>query len=50
MSSQDAANISIFFDVGGVIGGILAGIAADLTGKSASVCSVMLIAAVPVVM
>ena len=50
MSSQDAANISIYFDVGGVIGGIIAGLAADFTGMSASVCSVMLIAAVPVVM
>lgn len=48
MSSQDAANISIYFDVGGVIGGIIAGLAADFTGMSASVCSVMLIAAVPV--
>ena len=49
VSGQEAANISIYFDVGGVIGGILAGLAADFTGMSASVCSLMLIAAVPVV-
>ena len=49
ISSQNAANISIYYDVGGVIGGILAGIAADFTGMSASVCSIMLVAAIPTV-
>ena len=49
MTSEDAANISVYFDVGGVIGGILAGLAADFTGMSASVCGTMLVVAVPLV-
>ena len=49
VSSQDAANFSIWFDVGGIIGGILAGIATDFTGMPASVCSIMLITAIPLV-
>ena len=49
VTSQNAADISIYFDVGGIIGGILAGLAADFTGMSASVCSIMLIIAVPTV-
>ena len=49
VSSENAADISTYFDVGGIIGGILAGLAADFTGMSASVCSTMLIAAIPMV-
>ena len=49
VTSQNAADLSIYFDVGGIIGGILAGLAADFTGMSASVCSVMLIIAIPTV-
>ena len=49
MTSEVAAYYSIFFDVGGILGGILAGIATDLTGKSASTCAVMLVAAIPTV-
>jgi OPA family glycerol-3-phosphate transporter-like MFS transporter 1/2 len=49
MTSEIAAYYSIFFDVGGILGGILAGTATDLTGKSASTCAVMLIAAIPTV-
>ena len=46
-TSEDAAYFSTLFDIGGIAGGILAGIATDYTGKSASVCSLMLIAAIP---
>jgi sugar phosphate permease len=49
VSSQDAANFSIWFDVGGMIGCILAGFSSDFTGMPASVCSVMLITAIPLV-
>ena len=47
MTSEDAAYFSTLFDIGGIMGGILAGVATDYTGKSASVCAVMLIAAIP---
>ena len=47
MNAETAANLSALFDVGGIIGGILAGIAIDLTGKPATTCSVMLLAAIP---
>ena len=49
MTSQDAANLSVLFDVGGVIGSILAGLASDFTRKPATVCFVMLVAAIPMV-
>jgi OPA family glycerol-3-phosphate transporter-like MFS transporter 1/2 len=49
VTSQNAADISIYFDVGGIIGAIVAGLAADYTGMSASVCSVMLIMSLPMV-
>lgn len=49
MTSEQAAYFSILFDFGGIIGGIVAGIASDYTGKSASTCAVMLIAAIPMV-
>ena len=49
MSSEDAALLSTYFDIGGLIGGIVAGLATDITGMSASVCSVMLVGAIPLV-
>ena len=42
-----AANLSTLFDVGGILGGIAAGLISDITGKPASTCAVMLIAAIP---
>lgn len=46
---EESANLSTFFDVGGIIGGILAGVISDYSGMSASTCSVMLVAAIPMV-
>ncbi|XP_042224983.1 glucose-6-phosphate exchanger SLC37A2-like isoform X2 [Homarus americanus] len=46
-TAEQSANLSTFFDVGGIIGGILAGIISDHSGMSATTCSVMLIVAVP---
>merc|ERR1719189_2119530 len=46
-TSEDAAYFATLFDIGGILGGIMAGIATDYSGKSASVCSIMLIAAIP---
>ena len=48
-SAEESANLSTFFDVGGIIGGILAGVVSDYSGMSASTCAVMLIAAIPMV-
>ena len=42
-----AAYLSTLFDVGGIAGGIAAGLVSDATGKSASTCAVMLVAAIP---
>lgn len=47
MTSEDAAYFSTLFDVGGIVGGIFAGLISDSTGKSASTCAGMLIAAIP---
>ena len=47
VTSEDAAYFATLFDIGGILGGIMAGIATDYSGKSASVCSIMLIAAIP---
>ncbi|XP_037795212.1 glucose-6-phosphate exchanger SLC37A2-like isoform X2 [Penaeus monodon] len=46
-SPEASANLSTFFDVGGIAGGILAGVLSDKTGMSASTCIVMLIVAIP---
>ncbi|XP_069994363.1 glucose-6-phosphate exchanger SLC37A2 [Penaeus vannamei] len=46
-SAEESANLSTFFDVGGIAGGILAGVLSDKTGMSASTCIVMLIIAIP---
>merc|ERR1712113_965419 len=40
-------NLSTLFDVGGILGGIAAGLMSDISGKPASTCAVMLIAAIP---
>ena len=42
-----AAYLSTLFDVGGIAGGIAAGLISDTTGKSASTCAIMLVAAIP---
>lgn len=49
MTAEDAAYLSTLFDVGGIVGGIMAGFISDTTGKSASTCAVMLVAAIPMV-
>ncbi len=49
VTSEDAANLSTIFDVGGIIGGIIAGFSTDRTGKPAMTCVVMLVAAIPAV-
>ncbi|KAK4323135.1 hypothetical protein Pmani_006137 [Petrolisthes manimaculis] len=45
-----SANLSTFFDVGGMIGGVLAGLLSDSTGMPASTCSVMLVIAIPMML
>lgn len=47
IDASTAANLSTLFDVGGILGGIAAGLMSDITGKPASTCAVMLIAAIP---
>ena len=47
VTETDAAYLSTLFDVGGIAGGIAAGLISDTTGKSASTCAVMLVAAIP---
>ncbi len=49
ITSEQAAYLSTLFDVGGIAGGILAGLVSDYSGKSASTCAVMLVAAIPLV-
>ena len=49
MTPEDAAYLSTLFDVGGILGGIAAGLISDTTGKSASTCALMLVAAIPTV-
>ena len=44
-----SADVSILFDVGGIFGAIVAGMVSDLSGMSATTCSVMLFLAAPVV-
>ncbi|XP_034477043.1 glucose-6-phosphate exchanger SLC37A2 isoform X2 [Drosophila innubila] len=45
-----SAYLSTLFDVGGVVGAIAAGYVSDLTGMSATVCTVMLFFASPVLL
>ena len=47
IDASTAANLSTLFDVGGILGGIAAGLITDITGKPATTCAVMLIAAIP---
>ncbi|EFX68820.1 hypothetical protein DAPPUDRAFT_301251 [Daphnia pulex] len=47
LGSQDAANLSILFDIGGIFGGILAGLLSDLTGMSAFTCAGYFILTIP---
>uniref|UniRef100_A0A8D8RLU4 Sugar phosphate exchanger 2 n=1 Tax=Cacopsylla melanoneura TaxID=428564 RepID=A0A8D8RLU4_9HEMI len=42
-----SGDLATVFDVGGIFGGIAAGMISDMTGKSASVCAVMLILSIP---
>ncbi|EDW02199.1 glucose-6-phosphate exchanger SLC37A2 isoform X2 [Drosophila grimshawi] len=45
-----SADLSILFDVGGILGAIAAGYISDLTGMSATVCTVMLFFASPILL
>jgi len=45
--SEDAADLAIYFDVGGIVGGIMAGFISDKTKCSGITCFVMLIIAAP---
>merc|ERR1719245_1279325 len=47
VTPDTAAYLSTLFDVGGIAGGIAAGLISDSTGKSASTCAIMLVAAIP---
>lgn len=47
LDAQLSGDLATVFDIGGVIGGIAAGIMSDLTGKSATTCSIMLVLSVP---
>ena len=49
LDATNSARLSTLFDIGGIIGGIFAGAVSDATGMSASTCSGMLVAAVPMV-
>ena len=49
ISSEHAAYLSALYDIGSIAGGIAAGLISDRTGKSASTCAAMLIAAIPMV-
>ncbi|KAK2180995.1 hypothetical protein NP493_418g02045 [Ridgeia piscesae] len=44
---EKAADLSTFFDVGGIVGGVAAGVISDRTGGRASICLVMLFLAAP---
>ncbi|XP_064618388.1 glucose-6-phosphate exchanger SLC37A2-like [Liolophura sinensis] len=45
--AEASALLSTLFDVGGIAGGILAGIISDVTGARAATCTLMLLAAAP---
>ncbi|XP_046449069.1 glucose-6-phosphate exchanger SLC37A2-like [Daphnia pulex] len=47
MGSQQAADLSTLFDIGGIFGGILAGLLSDLTGMSAFTCAGYFILTIP---
>ncbi|XP_065368309.1 glucose-6-phosphate exchanger SLC37A2 [Calliphora vicina] len=50
LSPTLSADLSILFDVGGIFGAIVAGMVSDLSGMSATTCSVMLFLAAPVLL
>jgi len=47
VNAGQSAVLSTVFDLGGILGGSLAGLASDRSGKPASVCGAMLVAAIP---
>lgn len=49
LGSQQAADLSTLFDIGGIFGGVLAGLLSDLTGMSAFTCSGYFILTIPAV-
>lgn len=49
MSAKLSADLSILFDVGGIVGAIAAGVISDYTSMPASTCTGMLTFAVPMV-
>ncbi|KAH8371680.1 hypothetical protein KR093_008433 [Drosophila rubida] len=50
LGPQLSADLSTLFDVGGILGAIAAGYVSDLTGMSATVCTVMLFFASPILL
>eukprot|EP00088_Acartia_fossae_P004823 TRINITY_DN12089_c0_g1_i6.p1 TRINITY_DN12089_c0_g1~~TRINITY_DN12089_c0_g1_i6.p1 ORF type:complete len:537 (-),score=144.07 TRINITY_DN12089_c0_g1_i6:268-1878(-) len=48
VNPEESAVIATLFDYGGIIGAVLAGVLTDKTGMSASICTIMLAIAVPV--
>ncbi|XP_033758467.1 glucose-6-phosphate exchanger SLC37A2-like isoform X2 [Pecten maximus] len=48
IDAEKAADLSTFFDVGGIFGGIAAGLISDYTGARASTCVLQLMLAAPV--
>lgn len=47
LGAKLSADISILFDIGGIVGAIAAGLLSDYTGMSATTCTVMLALAAP---
>jgi OPA family glycerol-3-phosphate transporter-like MFS transporter 1/2 len=47
IDAKESANLSTFFDIGGIVGGILAGLLSDRSGMSATTCAGLLLAAIP---
>eukprot|EP00092_Neocalanus_flemingeri_P038990 GFUD01042444.1.p1 GENE.GFUD01042444.1~~GFUD01042444.1.p1 ORF type:complete len:550 (+),score=95.56 GFUD01042444.1:112-1650(+) len=47
VGAEEAAQLSTFFDMGGIVGAIAAGLLADKSGKPALTCSVMLTMTLP---
>ncbi|XP_021346440.1 glucose-6-phosphate exchanger SLC37A2-like isoform X1 [Mizuhopecten yessoensis] len=48
IDAEKAADLSTFFDVGGILGGITAGLVSDYTGARATTCVIQLMLAAPV--
>lgn len=47
LSAQYSADLSILFDIGGIVGAIAAGLISDYSGMPATTCTVMLLLAAP---